>query len=596
MSETTWAKAATVVAALLCGAVAARAEDGIHLPDDRKTSFTWSAKDAAGYKWDILHDGRVNDGTHDAYDGGMQLRVDGQVASQSGQGRLSADGREVETSVWTRGSLHVSRRVYVDGGDDAIGYCRWIDIFENTGSSEQTVTVEYFSDMGNTVQYTYTTSGKSQLVEGDWGIVTSDHTGNSSRPAVVHVFASEGSPDVPTFTWSGDDIRCTTQLKIPAGETVALCIFQAQRRSFSDAKKLLDEFDPRRELRKVPPALRRRLVNMSGALLMLGAMELPRDEEHDLLVLDKGDRIPGRIGNEQYAIETAFGEFAFPAERVVGLQATGSGALVRMGLVDGQVLVGTLTNGPITFHAAAGGEMNVPADKMATVAYRVSPDRPERIALAGPMIALRSGARLLFSPEDFPGAFLCEYGKVRLVPEHLEGVKLSGVEGLHRALFRNGSVLSGLWLADPVVVPLSVGRTLRVARGRVEKIVCATDRRTEPCVELALRNDDVLRGRIVEDVLPVRTRYGRIDAKPAQVKSMHLDVDEGLGRVKLELRNGTNVSGRLERRSIRFQVAPGCVLPVFVGHIQALSCPDEGLMPPAPSTRPAASTRPANGG
>ncbi|MFW6132265.1 MAG: hypothetical protein ACOC8F_00095 [Planctomycetota bacterium] len=571
----------------------ARAQ-GVHLPEDRETSFTWQVNDAAGFRWDISNNAHVNDGTNDAYDGGMRLKVNGTFVGAWGSARLSEDGNEVEAGPWKHESLRVWRRVYVDRGKDAVGYCRWIDIFENVGKEARTVDVEYFSDMGNSVQHTYTTSGGTRPGKEDWGIVTSDTAGSSSRPAVVHVFASKGSRHIPQFTWESDDLHCRTTLEIPPGRTVALCMIEAQRGSFAAGKEFLDEFDVRRELRKVPPALRKLVVNMQGSLLAVGALEVPRHGDHDLLIPTSGDSVPGRVVNERFTVATPFGELTFPAERVMGIQSLGAASRVRVGLVDGQVVVGELTSGAVRFRPATGDQLTVPPADLATVGYRVSPDKPEEVRLAEPVIVLRSGARLGFSPADFPGAFLTEYGRLKLDADHLQSVELTGVDGgLHRAIFRNGTVLSGLLLDEQIDLPVKLGLSVRVGRGRVRRFVLPAEQIDKPCVELTLRNDDVLRGYIVDETLTVRTRYGRIDARPDKLKSLSLDPARGVGYVRLELHDGTSVSGRLVGRSIRFRVTPGPVLDVFVGHIQNISCPAEGLTgPPKPTSQPASHPAP----
>ena len=101
-------------------------------------------------------------------------------------------------------------------------------------------------------------------------------------------------------------------LKLPARKTVALCLFQAQRRPISAAKKFLREFRPKRELSKVPPALRRIIVNMGGATLVLGNIDLPRHEKHDLAVLRNENELLGTILNDRFDLETFYGRLELP--------------------------------------------------------------------------------------------------------------------------------------------------------------------------------------------------------------------------------------------------------------------------------------------
>ena len=186
---------------LAAGALARGADKGIHIPKGRSVGWNWTLTDGAGFRWDINSHGTVNDGTNDAYDGGMQLQVNGSSFSWNSSGWLSKDGREVEIGPWSRGSIKVYRRIYVDS---KVGYCRWIDIFENTTTSAQTLTLRYYSNMGTTTRRTYTTGGKNTLTDKDWGLVTG-YTGSSSRPAVVHVFATRGAKNKPRMEYSSNN-------------------------------------------------------------------------------------------------------------------------------------------------------------------------------------------------------------------------------------------------------------------------------------------------------------------------------------------------------------------------------------------------------
>ena len=177
-----------IAAAFLLTAVAtgAAADKGIHIPAGRSVSGSWNTADGAGYQWNIyVAGGYVSSGSHSAYSSGMQLQVNSSGFSGGSSGRLSKDGTEIEIGPWRRGSVNIYRRIYVD---KKIGYCRWIDIFENTSASPQSLTLRYYNGMGTSTRKTYTTTGGTTTGPKDWGIVTGDTT--SSYAAVAHVFAT----------------------------------------------------------------------------------------------------------------------------------------------------------------------------------------------------------------------------------------------------------------------------------------------------------------------------------------------------------------------------------------------------------------------
>ncbi len=120
----------SILTALCVSAPAA--DKGIHLKSTRTVSSTWNTADGAGYQWNIyVAGGYVNSGSHSAYSSGMQLQINGSGFSGSSSGRVNKDNTEIEIGPWRRGSVNIYRRIYVD---KKIGYCRWIDICENTAS------------------------------------------------------------------------------------------------------------------------------------------------------------------------------------------------------------------------------------------------------------------------------------------------------------------------------------------------------------------------------------------------------------------------------------------------------------------------------
>jgi len=567
--------AITVSAVLLAAAGAPGAERGIHISKGRPVSSNWNMTDGAGFRWDIyVNHGQVNDGTNDAYDGGMQLQVNGSTFNVRSPGRLSADGREIEIGPWPSGSVNVSRRIYVD---PTVGYCRWIDIFANTSSQARTLTLRYYSNVGAAVQMTYTTGGKADLRPQDWGIVTSGSVGGS-RPAIVHVFAGRNAKVRPQFQYSrnSDNLFYHHTLKIPPKRTVALCLIEAQRRPYAAAQKFLKEFRMAQALKKVPPALRRIIVNMRGGVLTLGSLELPRNEKFDLVVQPGGNELLGSIGNQRYVIETFYGEVTLAADRIVGLHVpAGAGGLVRLGLTDGQVVVGRLLSSPIRIKLANGSEMSLALDKIDTAAYRFSGARPEEIAFDRPMVVLRSGQQLFFRQADADWTFHTQYGRVKLTPGDLKSIVMDTPDGgLHRAVFRNGSVLSGLLACRDLNVGLDLGGTLEVGRQMVREFAFPAGQWDGPeAARMFLRNDDVFVGRIADDTLKVDTGTEQVTVRVAEIAQVVMPPDPPVGRVRLRLRDGSAVEGRLLAEAVAFQITPGPKLPVYVGHISEIVCP-----------------------
>ncbi|MDP6633714.1 MAG: PT domain-containing protein [Phycisphaerae bacterium] len=570
---------------LVAGSASQAADKGIHIPSGRNVSGSWNTADGAGYQWNIyVAGGYVNSGSHSAYSSGMQLQINGSGFSGSSSGRLSKDGTEIEIGPWKYQSVNVYRRIYVD---KKIGYCRWIDIFENPTTTAKSLTLRYYNGMGTSTRKTYTTTGGTTTGAKDWGIVTG-YT-SSSYSAVAHVFATKKSKVRPRFQWtrSNSTVYYHHTLQIPPKKTVAICLIEAQRRPFATAQQFLTNFKVEKELKKIPRSLRKIIINMTGTMLTLGTLELPRNESHDLIVQRGGNELLGTLLNENYVVETLYGKLTLDAARVVGLHSpANAGDRIRLALADGQVIVGKLLSGQIRLKLANGNEMSMPPEKIDTAAYKVSPQRPEEIAFRKPMVVLRGGQQLFFKDSDVDWTFHTQYGRVKLNPADLREIVLDTPDGgLHRAIFANESVLSGLLVTDKLSVSLNLGPKLSIPRYLIQQFAFPTaDYNGPDLAELTLKNEDILHGRVSDELLKIATDLEEVSVKRDEIAQITIPEEATLGRIRVKLHSGTVVEGKLVGKSVGFQVAPGASLPVYVGHVVEMNCPKPA---PKPTTQPA---------
>lgn len=563
------------------------------IPEGKTVSFPWTVIDGEGFNWDIYGNGNVQQGTNYAYGNGMMLQVRGgqQFYAPNNAGLLRSDGRELQLGPFPSDKIRVWRRIYVD---PKLGYARWIDIFENTDAEQPVkLDLQYQNHMGNGVQQCVSTTEQSTPGPKDWGFVTDDR-GDGARPAVMHVFASKRSkfrPDVQV-QMNNNRILYNTSLTIPPGQTRALCFFEAQRNNFDDAVTLMKTFRPERELARVPKPLRDAIVNMSGDVLLIGRLELPRSRTNDTVVLRDDSEVHGTILNASFPLETFFGKLDLPADRVVGLAVLDpNDGYAQIALTDGQIVGGVLGKDGLKVRLGDGKELTLPPHRLATVGYKISRDRPEEISPAGAMLVLRSGQQLRFDPAALPLDFLTEYGPVSLKPDDLCELRLSGGGRLHQAVFRNGSTLTGLLQTQTVDAPLSLGPKLSIGREMLAGVLYHAPGEPGGPFRLRLRNGDLLLGNLVEKDLPVQTELGRIDVPTERIRTLRR-LNGAPGRAAVKLVDETTVSGTLGNPTIRFQIAPDIVLPLYVGHVMKLWHGRAKEKEPNPETKNDATTPP----
>ena len=576
-----------VLSAVAAAATALAADEDIHIKSERTTSLMWAVNDQLGFRWDIATTGCVSDGSNDAYDGGLNLQTaDGNVFTGFASAKINKEGDEIEIGPWQYQGLRIWRRIHVNAKG---GYCRWIDIFENPGSANVTVALRYASNMGDSTFRIASSSGKAQVTAQDWGAVTSGQ-GDSSRPALVHVFASPEAKvkPAPQFPMQNDNIYYTLSMVVPAGKASALCFFEAQRRGFDEGSKFLKDFKPSRELRDLPQALRRILVNIGDVSSSLGTVELRRSEEADLIVLRQGGELLGTITNSQYVLKSVFGELKVPAKDVIGLAGVSSeGNRVRLVLTGGQVILGELSE-PLTAKVTGGTELKVQVKGLEQAAYRVSTERPAEITLTSSLVGLRTGEQVAFNDSALTLEFLTAHGLLKLSPGDLDSVELDTPGGgLNRAVFRNGSVLAGLLPPGKIALKARLGFALEVSPPQARRLVFVGPRKDDAALaSMTLRNADLLLGRFADEKWQVVSKVGTIAVAAKDIAEAEFS-DESLGQVNLVLRDGTKLSGKLGDDYVNFKIEPGPTVKVFVGHLASA----KGAGAP-PSTQPT-TTQPA---
>ena len=562
--------------ALLLPAGAGTAEEdkeGIHLTGQQNIGWNWQVNDGAGISWSISSNGSCYGGMNNVYSAGMQLYVNNQNFNWGNNGIGSPDGREVEVGPWTTGTVRVWRRMYID---PKLPYCRWIDLFENSSAGEQTISLRYYSSMGVPTRQVNTLSGKNDPTDKDWAVITSDPQ-NSFYPAVIHVYATKNAKVKPKFQYSKNNssLYYNVSVKVPAGKTVALGFIEAQTKQVSDAEKFLKEFNVNKELAKIPKSLRKLLVNMPGASQTLGELELPRDEAHDLVVMNNENELKGEILNDKFTLKASFGDLDLKAPQVLGLNVPTGEEVVQIVLVDGQVVSGKLTSGPIQIRLADGGEMSVPLSKLKTASYKVSPQKPEEVVPKGPMIVLRTGQQLAIAkPDLLDCTYETQHGQLKLSPADLRVIHLDTPDGgLHRATFANGSVLSGLLAVESFKLPLALGPTLDVRRYLVKEInFPGPTLDSGTLAELSLRNEDEVHGHLAEKSVTVESKNNKVAIATDDIAEMEFPPN-AFGQVKIKLHNGTTLSGKFGGRTVRFKMEPGPELSAFIGHIDRITCP-----------------------
>ncbi len=186
--------------------------------------------DGTGFLWDIQGDGSINNGTVDAYDGGLFQQSFGFFPG----GLAENNGREVVLGPFlTGGNIEVTRKIYVPTDE---GFARFLEIVTNTGATAANYSVDVFTNLGsdNGTALVGTSSGDAFFNAEDNWIVTDDQDG-ANDPSMTHVIAGGGPVRPSAASSNGDNINFTYQLQLAPGETQIVMHFAAQHNNRAEA-------------------------------------------------------------------------------------------------------------------------------------------------------------------------------------------------------------------------------------------------------------------------------------------------------------------------------------------------------------------------
>lgn len=180
--------------------------------------------DGDGYLWDIQNNGTISDGSSDAFDGGLNLQINGAYFPITTQ-TTEFGGRQVVMSS-TIGVFDVTRKVYVPADD---GWARYLETITNTSGTAQTFTLTISSNSGNDGNFNIvgTSSGDTTFSTADTWIANDDIAG-AGDPAVLHLFG-DGTLAPTSATTSSDTITYSYTFTLNPGETVSFLHFVSQQ-------------------------------------------------------------------------------------------------------------------------------------------------------------------------------------------------------------------------------------------------------------------------------------------------------------------------------------------------------------------------------
>jgi hypothetical protein len=556
--------------------------DEVHLKNNGSVSFSRGyhvMNDGGGYKWDLQSYGCVYRGATYAYSGGMYCHINGSnVQAVNNAGWRNKVGDEIEIGPCNRAGLTVFRRIKVYKDRPL---ARWLEILENRGTTDITVSVQIYTRTRYSVSKTLTSSGKASFGPNDYAFRTT--TSSSNGIPTLHVVTSKGAKLRPSVQIQGSTIYTRYNgLVVPAGKTVVLCHFESQHRDAAIHSKMMSKFPTHELMKDLPMAVRVRILNMKVSS-SFGGVDLERIDTADNVVLKTDDPIVGEIRNESFKLSTIVGPLHLKTDELVGM-ASGPDGVLRFAMLDGQVISGTSPGGKLDVSLGASGLLHIPLEKISQWSYRISQERPDEVKPLGPNLVLASGDHLAL--DDSSGlprlAFQWACGRVDLDGSALREISTTSPgSGKFKAVFLNGTSISGSLVVSQLETlgfDVKMGGEIQVKPQQIAAVRFADRGSHDGTLSVVqIQGGDKLLGELTDETFVLKTAYGEARINVSQIKSLAFKAGSP-DQATVNKWDGSTMKGKLNVSEIGFAVTQGDRWGLPIGKIVSITCPQ--AMPP----------------
>jgi hypothetical protein len=238
--------------------------------------------------------------------------------------------------------------------------------------------------------------------------------------------------------------------------------------------------------------------------------------------------------------------------------------------VDGEVFGGTLEKQTVGIQLSSGQITQVPLAQISRFGYRKRAGEPEEWTFDRPMIALRSGERMLIAAPSNSIEVMTQYGMLKLKPESIASIDFQPEDRAFPSVqLSDGSRFAGLATADHFEFQL-VGTTTqqkvsfpastvtRLQLGKNPDDAAATD----PVPTLQLTNNDQFTGALSGQI-KLDTAFDTITIGGSELASLSHAPEAGLD-VQVTLWDQTTLSGQLRDPQLVCNLKSGVTMTVPV--------------------------------
>ena len=535
-------------------------------------NLPYSTNDNDGNNWFVQSGGWLQSrGNMPIYQQGAMIMINGQQPNvPNNQARWDEKSGEMLIENLRAGQITLTRRLFFNKDES---YVRYVDVLHNNQPQEQKVAVTIQTSSNYGVNNAQTIADPTLLVRSD----TPAACPGAGR-CVVETFGGRGGKILPTVNWQQDSnqVQAQLQLSIPAGKDMAIMHIHSTAANVDAGSQFVSNFKSSKMMAGVPTEVRRIVVNFPASQSFIGEREVLRGNMLDVIELRGGDLLNGTLQAKSFKLTTFYGPVELLADRVIGMINVGQ-YRPRQLLVtrDGEIFGGQLDVQTIDLQLSSGQVTQVPLSQVARVGYRKQPGEPEEWALDKPMVALRSGDRMIVAMPGAPIDVLTRYGLLKLTPQSIAQIAFAAENsGVHEITLTDGSKFNGLVSAEQFEFTLPAsGQKITVPSSTLARLQLNTSGADidDQAATLNLANEDTLIGTLAGQ-LKLNTAFDTITVNAGEIRSLTRAKESGMD-VQITLWDQTRLSGQLDEPAVTAALASGVTVKIPVPLIESYSQP-----------------------
>ena len=514
--------------------------------------------DSMGFNWDFAGNGSVNDGSNDAFDGGIILQVGGSVFNGNGQGS-NQDGLIV-FGPQTMGSVTVTRHVMLSKDPPGLVYA---DSYHNPGSESAAVTPVIQSDFGDSATPQVKTNSESKM-----SALLYMH--QPSRPLIAFHFGNPETEYLPKLSGSGDNYQFNyPPLELKSGETKSVGYFVGQRQGESGQKTFSNEEAFRKSVLQISEKKTFAFVNLPGfGLFGSGKLKLIQRASSDFIETLKKDKVYGKLLTSEFQLETAIGTRKYKAAEIVNAIRFGSDNYA-VAADDGSILEGKLSPAKVKFQLSDGGEGEIELKNIEALVPR-EPDlakakqrkRGQWFEFKSPVFAFVSQDRLTGTPVSETIKVHTPIGVLDVPLKSVETIEMEQGETQQQPQFTmvDGQSFTG-FIYDDIKVKIFDGSVMKISPKNLKSVFLSgktkTGSKSAPTDHpyLSLSRNDHLLVEFLTDQQPLEfeSLFGKQPISPEQI--LKLTSEPGLAAgSRVTLWDGSKLQGKLTGKKLMIKV------------------------------------------